>query len=73
MQEDKIETIWLWIYFGIILLGTTTHFLAIGGYSSDTTSERTTDGSMGSFDAKGKGAVNRCLGDLNSLIGSVDS
>ena len=55
MQDVQIETIWLWIYFGIVLLGTATHFSATGGYSPDTTSERTTDGSMGSSDAKGMG------------------
>jgi len=55
MQGEQTETIWLWIYSGIIFLETTTHFPATGGHSPDTTSERTTDGLMGSSDAKGRG------------------
>ena len=55
MQEVQIETIWLWIYSVNVLLRTTTHFSVTGGHSPDTTSERTTDGSMGSSDAKGRG------------------
>ena len=55
MQEYQIEAIWLWIYSGIVLLGTTTHFSVTGGYSPDTTSERTIDGLMGNSDAKGRG------------------
>ena len=55
MQEDQIETIWLGIYSGIVLLGMTTHFPMTGGHSPSTTTERTTDGPMGSSDAKGWG------------------
>ena len=61
MQEDQTETIWLWIYSGIVILGMTTHFSVTGGYSPDTTSERTTDGSIGSFDAKGRGRSTNVL------------
>ena len=55
MQEDQIEAIWLWIYFGIVLLGTTTYLSVAGGHSPDPTNERITDGPMGSSDAKGRG------------------
>ena len=55
MHEDQTETIWLWIYYSIILLGTTAHFSVAGGYSPDTTKKKTTDGSMGNFDAKDRG------------------
>ena len=68
MQEDQTETIWLWIYSGIVLLGTTTHFLATGGHSPETTSERTMNGSMGSFDAKGKGQPNDVLEAIIFLL-----
>ena len=55
MQEEKIEAIRLWVYPGIVLPGMTTNFSVLGGHSPNTTGERTTDGSMGSSDAKGRG------------------
>ena len=55
MQEGKIEAIWLWVYPGIVLPRTTTNLSVSGGHSPNTTSEGTTDGPMGSFDAKGRG------------------
>ena len=65
MKEDQIETIWLWIHSGIVLLGMITNFLATGGYSSESTSERTRDGPMGSTGAKDKG---RPTDDLETEI-----
>ena len=55
MQENQIESIRLCVYLGFILPRMTTNFLVVGGHSPNTTSERTTDGPMGSSDAKGRG------------------
>ena len=55
MKEDQTKTVWLCIYPGIVLPGTTTNLLATGGDSPDTTSTGTMDGLMGYFDVKVRG------------------